>query len=61
MDNFIRNISKNIQKPTADVISRINKVTLEGVVITSTEDDPVKFAMYFNYEEDRLYISFRTY
>lgn len=59
--NSLRNISKHIQKPFAEVISMVNKTTKEGLAVTSTEKDPVKFAMYFNYEEDRLYISFRTY
>ena len=59
--NSLRNIAKHIQKPFADIISMVNKITIEGDAITSTENDPVKFAMYFNYEEDRFYISFRTY
>src|SRR5690606_32829284 len=48
VDIQLKNVSKIIQKPLTEVIRMHNHVVTTGEVLTNSDDDPVKFAMYFN-------------
>ncbi|WP_338657303.1 S-layer homology domain-containing protein (plasmid) [Sporosarcina psychrophila] len=59
IDVNLKSVANIIQKSLVDVIKMHNHVVKTGEIITNSEDDPVKFAMYFNYEENRFYFAFR--
>ncbi|MEK5071787.1 S-layer homology domain-containing protein [Sporosarcina sp. FSL K6-1508] len=58
---YLKNQAKILQVSLADLIAMHNQVVTTGQMITNTDDDAVKYAMYFDYEENCLYLGFLTY
>lgn len=59
-DIQMKNIARITNNKLADVLKMHNHVVTTGEIITNSKEDPVIYAMYFNYEENRFYFAFKS-
>lgn len=59
--NDVKGMAGILQKSVKEMIGLMNQAYSSGELITNNSNDPVIFAMYYDYSKGRLHLGYRTF